>query len=221
MSRLKILKIILVFLILINIFLAYQLIDAYQKINRVFMDEYHDLNFKALEIRGIVYSGISRSIRSGDNVTAKHSMAALKEVSGDFMLRWHHLVFFGELFGKLGGVEVEYISECVHYIGVDIIQWLAYRFIEEDRLSVGEIDWLEEFANVILEVQDSVHYYILGLGKEDLLGDEKIVNGSIIKILDYTPPTPDNAVRKLIELMRKARTLGYSVVIPTYPPIIS
>jgi len=35
------------------------------------------------------------------------------------------------------------------------------------------------------------------------------------------PPTPDNAVRKLIELMRKARTLGYSVVIPTYPPIIS
>jgi hypothetical protein len=47
------------------------------------------------------------------------------------------------------------------------------------------------------------------------------VNGSIIKIPNYTPPTPDNAVMKLIELMRKARTLGYSVEIPTYPPIIS
>jgi hypothetical protein len=220
MSRSKILKAIFVFSIIINIFLAYQLIDTYQKINRVFMGEYYDLRSKALWLRGFTHA-ILKDIRSGDNVTAKYFMGVLKEASNDFMLRWRHLVFFGKLFGKLGGVEIEYISDCIDNIHVNIIQILAYRFIEEDKLSVGELEWLEEFVNVILEVQDSVHYYILGLNGEVYLGDEKIINGSLTEVSNYTPPTPDNAVRKLIELMRKARALGYSVGIPTYPPIIS
>jgi hypothetical protein len=220
MSRSKILKTIFVFSIIINIFLAYQLIDTYQKINRVFMGEYYDLRSEALWLRGFTHA-ILKDIRGGDNVTAKYFMGVLKEVSNDFMLRWHHLVFFGELFGKLGGVEIEYISDCIDNIHVDIIQILAYKFIEEDKLSIGELEWLEEFANVMLEVQDSVHHYILGLNGEVYLGSEKIINGSLTEVSNYTPPTPDNAVRKLIELMRKAKALGYSVEIPTYPPIIS
>ena len=183
------------------------------------MSEYHDLRGKVSLLRGLTHA-ILKNLRSGDNVTAKHSMAVLEECYVDFMNRWHHLVYFGKLFGMFGSVEAEYILDCIRSMS-DIIQSLAIKFLERDELSVGDVEWLEEYANVILEVQDSVTYYILGLGREGLLGDEKIVNGSIIKILDYTPPTPDNAVMKLIELMRKARTLGYSVVIPIYPPIIS
>jgi len=220
MSRLKILKIIFILSIIINIFLTYQLIDTYQKINRVFMYEYYDLRRKALWLRGLTHA-ILEDIRSGDNVTAKYFMGALKECYNDFTNRWHQLKYFGGYFDRLRGVEAEYILDCINNIDVDIIQWLAYRFIEKDKLSIGEIEWLEEFVNVILEVQDSVHYYILGLNGEVYLGDEKIINGSLTEVPGYTPPTPDNAVRKLIELMRKARTLGYSVVIPTYPPIIS
>jgi len=220
MSRSKILKTIFVFSIIINIFLAYQLIDIHQRINRVFMGEYYDLRGKVLLLRGLTCT-ILNSLRSGDNVTAKYYMAALKECYGDFTLRCYHLVFFGKLFGMLGGVEVEYISDCIDIIYVDIIQELAFRFLEGDELSVGDVEWLEEFANVILEVQDSVHHYILGLNGEVYLGSEKIINGSLIEVSNYTPPTPDNAVMKLIELMRKARTLGYSVGIPTYPPIVS
>jgi hypothetical protein len=66
------------------------------------MGEYYDLRGKVLLLRGLTCT-ILNSLRSGDNVTAKYYMAALKECYGDFTLRCYHLVFFGKLFGMLGG----------------------------------------------------------------------------------------------------------------------
>jgi hypothetical protein len=100
------------------------------------MDEYPDLNFKALKIHSIIDSGVLSPLRSGDNVKAKRYMAVLKECYADFIHHRHHLKHFGG-FERLRGAGAEHILHCICGIHVCIIQELACRFIEKDILSVG------------------------------------------------------------------------------------
>ncbi len=196
MSYPKTLKIILIFSILINVALAHQLVIAHQGAAIRFRREVIEvLISEGLRTRGLIHAVLGH-LRNGNNISAAYYLGRLEanlEVLRELYESLYHWYKDSRLF---------HISDKIGYVGMTIMLSIRIRLVE-GRLSNDEVELLEKLANATLKAYDSTAYHIWlqdGEKAEYLERRRK-------EIPDYVPPTIEDALKELSEVIRKARLL--------------
>ncbi|MEM2509584.1 MAG: hypothetical protein QXY40_01925 [Candidatus Methanomethylicia archaeon] len=196
MAHIRIFKIILVFSILINIILVYQLFTIYRSTDWCFKRDVALLHDEALRACSMTRS-VLNNLRSGDNITALYEIGIL-EVSLENLHRLYEDLHYR--YG-IGDDKLIDIADKFDIISMTVILAIREKIVKNE-LSNGEVRLLEKIMKTIPRAYNSIVFHLklpAGLIAEDL-------NYPISA--DYIPPTIDEVLEELSSIRMEAYQLG-------------